>query len=486
MQFNSAQFLIFFPIAVCGYYLLPDKLKNKWLLLLSYYFYMCWNAVYALLIFFSTGSTWLCGFFVGEKRRGAAVRKAALTVSILINLSILLVFKYYGIFAELVSAVLAKLGVLWTPPALSLLLPVGISFYTFQALGYALDVYRGTVQHEKNFFDYALFISFFPQLVAGPIERSKNLLPQFHRANRFCYENFAEGMRLMLLGFCKKILIADHLSLVVDRYYLNLEIWPGPLLVLGTILFTIQIYCDFSAYSDIARGAAKVLGFDLMRNFEHPYFSRSITEFWRRWHISLSFWLRDYLYIPLGGNRKGRVRKWRNLMITFAVSGLWHGASWTFVAWGVLHGLYQIAENVRTSYFPPKPTRHPRCRTALQICGTFALVCAAYVFFRIESFGQAWYIFAHSVRGWGVLLQPAALLDGVVSLFGSVRVLLITLLASAALLVTELLEVRHGCYFEQLLDRLPAVGRWAVCYGMLFALAAFGCFEASAFIYFQF
>ena len=499
MQFNSAQFLIFFPIAVCGYYLLPDKLKNKWLLLLSYYFYMCWNAVYALLIFFSTASTWLCGFFVGEKRRGEAVRKAALTVSILINLAILFVFKYYGMFAGSLASVLAKLGVLWTPPTLSLLLPVGISFYTFQALGYALDVYRGTVQHEKNFFDYALFISFFPQLVAGPIERSKNLLPQFHRVNRFRYENFAQGMRLMLLGFCKKILIADHLSVVIDKYYLDLEKWPGPLLVLGIVLFAVQIYCDFSAYTDIARGAARVLGFELMQNFDHPYFSRSISEFWRRWHISLSSWFEDYIFTPFVwsnplrrlGPRFEQPPMRTGLLLVFLVSGFWHGADWTFVAWGLCHAVFRIIEastarSRKKFYKKHHIDKNAPLPAALQLCGTFALVCVGYVFFRSETFAQAWYIFAHSVRGWGMLLQPAGLLDGLITLFGSVRVLLITSVSSLALLVMELLEVRHSCRFEQLLDRLPAAGRWAVCYGLLFALAAFGCFEASSFIYFQF
>lgn len=490
MQFNSLQFLIFFPIAVLGYFVLPKKLKNPWLLVLSYYFYMCWNAVYALLIFFSTLSTWVCANFVSRENASPAVRKTALGINVTVNLAILFSFKYYGMFAELLQDAAALAGIRLQLPVLSLLLPVGISFYTFQALGYSIDVYRGTVQHERNFLNYALFVSFFPQLVAGPIERSANLLPQFQTVRSFCYENYRLGMRLMLLGFFKKVVIADNLSLAMDRYYEYLEIWPGPLLVLGVVLFTVQIYCDFSAYSDIARGAAKVLGFDLMKNFDHPYFARSISEFWHRWHISLSQWFRDYVYIPLGGNRRGAARKRLNLFITFMVSGLWHGANWTYVAWGALHGLYQIIENLigehRKKSGKMRTVRWPRLWAAAQTLVTFALVCFAYIFFRSDTFAQAWYIISHSIRGWGVLLSPAGLWGAAVSLMGSVRVLLIAVLASAALFVLEYVELRKKQDFVQLLDNAGAVTRWTVYYVLLFVIALFGCFEASSFIYFQF
>ena len=507
MQFNSLQFLIFFPIAVLGYFVLPQKLKNTWLLVLSYYFYMCWNAVYALLIFFSTLSTWVCANFVSRKNASPAVRKTALGVNVFVNLAILFSFKYYGMFATLLQDIAALVGVRFTLPTLSLLLPVGISFYTFQALGYSIDVYRGTVQHERNFLNYALFVSFFPQLVAGPIERSANLLPQFQTVKTFRYDNYSTGMRLMLLGFFKKVVIADNLSVAMDRYYDNLEIWPGPLLVLGVVMFAIQVYCDFSAYSDIARGAAKVLGFELMQNFDHPYFSRSIAEFWRRWHISLGTWFRDYLFYPvlrgklctrltrkLTKARKIKLARVLPVMIAqivvWTTTGLWHGAAWTYVAWGVLHGIYQIVENILMVYRkkgkPAFLSGYPRLQSVWQIGGTFFLVCIGYVFFRSESFGQAWYIISHSIRGWGVLLSPVGFWNATVSLLGSVRVLLISLFSTLALMVLELLEMRTEQPFSVLVGRLSAPKRWFVYYTMLFTIVLFGCFEASAFIYFQF
>ncbi len=507
MQFNSLQFLIFFPIAVLGYFVLPKKLKNPWLLVLSYYFYMCWNAVYALLIFFSTVSTWVCAGLVSRSGASQALRKAALGTNVFINLAILFSFKYYGMFAALLQDAAALLGISFTLPALSLLLPVGISFYTFQALGYSIDVYRGTVEHERNFLNYALFVSFFPQLVAGPIERSANLLPQFRSYKTFTYENYSIGMRLMLLGFFKKVVIADNLSVAMDRYYENLEIWPGPLLVLGVVMFAIQVYCDFSAYSDIARGAAKVLGFELMQNFDHPYFSRSIGEFWRRWHISLGTWFRDYLFYPvlrgkicskitrkLTKERKIKLARFLPVMlaqlVVWTTTGLWHGAAWTYVAWGLLHGLYQIVENFMATYRKKGKAlflaKYPKLQAVWQIGTTFILVCIGYVFFRSESFGQAWYIISHSIRGWGVLLSPLGFYKATVSLMGSTKVLYISLFSTLALIALECVELRTGELFPQLVGRLSAPKRWCIYYALLFAIALLGCFEASSFIYFQF
>ena len=507
MRFNSVHFLFFLPVAVMGYFILPDKAKNKWLLVLSYYFYMCWNAVYALLMLFSTFSTWVCSNFVSKKDSSEVTKKLALTVNLIVNLGILFFFKYYGMFTDMVVNIFSTIGISVQFPVLSLLLPVGISFYTFQALGYSIDVYRGTVEHERNFFDYALFVSFFPQLVAGPIERSGNLLPQFHNYNKFSYENYKIGMRLMLIGFFKKIVIADHISVVLERYYDKLELWPGPLLVVGVLLFAIQVYCDFSAYSDIARGSAKILGFDLMMNFDHPYFSKSIAEFWRRWHISLGGWFRDYLFYPVLRGKlcsnltrkltKAKKRKLARVLpimiaqlVVWATTGLWHGAAWTYVAWGILHGVYQIIENI-ISVYGRKDKEHlldrfPKFKSFVQICFTFFLVCIGYVFFRSESFSQAWYILSHSVTGWGTLLTPVQLMEKTIFLFGSMRVILITVISTAMLLVLEITEVKTDKYFPQLMDELTAGKRWFVYYVMLFAIALFGCFEASAFIYFQF
>ncbi|MBQ5782416.1 MAG: MBOAT family protein [Oscillospiraceae bacterium] len=507
MQFNSAQFLIFFPLVTLGYFVIPDRHKNKWLLAASYYFYMCWNAVYAVLIFFSTLSTWVCANFVSRENASENTRKTALAANIAINLLILFFFKYYGMFADLVIDIFALVGVTVVIPPLSLLLPVGISFYTFQALSYSIDVYRESVEHERNFLNYALFVSFFPQLVAGPIERSDHLLPQFRKYNRFSYENFSIGLRLMLLGFFKKIVIADNLSIAVDRYYQNLEVWPGPLLMLGVVLFAVQVYCDFSAYSDIARGAAKVLGYDLMLNFDHPYFSKSIGEFWRRWHISLGTWFRDYLFYPVLRSKavsdlsrkltKAKKRKLARVLpvaiaqvVVWSTTGLWHGAAWTYVAWGLLHGAYQIIENAVSVYRKKeKPSwfdAHPAVRDVWQTLFTFFLVCIGYVFFRSETFGEAWYIITHSIRGWGVVLAPAGFIAGIISMLGTAKVALICLIGTILLFVLEVVEIRTGEYFPQLMDRLSPAKRWCIYYGVLFAIALFGCFEASSFIYFQF
>ncbi|MEG1782736.1 MAG: MBOAT family O-acyltransferase, partial [Oscillospiraceae bacterium] len=404
--------------------------------------------------------------------------------------------------------VLGAIGIQVGFPELSLLLPVGISFYTFQALGYAIDVYRGTVEHEENFLKYALFVSFFPQLVAGPIERSSNLLPQFSRKHSFSFDNYAAGMRLMLIGFFKKVVIADNLSIAVERYYANLEIWPGPLLLLGIFLFAIQIYCDFSAYSDIARGAAKVLDFDLMKNFDHPYFSHSISEFWRRWHISLGSWFRDYMFYPIlrskwcmqltkklkkSGHKK--IAKVLPAMIAQIIvwlsTGLWHGARITYVFWGGLHGFYQIVENIWGVYFEKSDKvslsdKYPKAYGAFQMLRTFALVCVGYVFFRSENLHQAWFIISRSVRGWGTILSPVSLFQAAVSMIGSNYSMLVCLVSVMILLVIELIEIKNNSGFEQLVGKLSFGKQWAIYYGLMLFIALYGAFGASAFIYFQF
>lgn len=490
MAFNSLSFLIFFPIAVVGYYLIPQKLRNLWLLVLSYYFYMCWNASYALLILFSTVSTYLCAGWIAKikKPRG---RKLALGLNIGVNLGILFLFKYYEMFVQLLVHLFEPLGIVFVPAKLSLLLPVGISFYTFQALGYSIDVYRGTIRHEKSFLNYALFVSFFPQLVAGPIERSERLLPQFHEKHPYRYENVAEGLRIMLLGFFKKVVIADNAAIAVDRMYTYLEVFPGPVLIFGIVLFAMQLYCDFSGYSDIAVGAAKVMGFDLMRNFDHPYFSRSISEFWSRWHISLSTWFKDYVYIPLGGNRRGTMRTYCNLMIVFLVSGLWHGAAWTYVAWGAMHGIMQVVGRMtKKTRVKLLDTMHVPTDTAgyrfFQQTVVFGLVCASYVFFRSSNFAQVGYIFTHWFRGWGIFAHPMQAIGSFISLADSVRITAILIVSIAALWLLECCERRCKRPFDQLVAELHLPVQWCIYYGMLFAIALFGAFGQSSFIYFQF
>jgi len=304
MLFNSFEFLIFFPIVCIIYFLLgKNKFRNPFLLIASYYFYMNWKPIYALLILTSTILTYVCGLLVEKYSADTRKKKLYLTVSIVLNFAILFVFKYFNFINESIFELLSLFGLRWSVPNLDILLPVGISFYTFQAVGYSVDVYRGTIKAERNFFTYALFVSFFPQLVAGPIERAKNLLPQFHEEHSFEYSRVVEGLRMMLWGYFMKSCVADSVAPYVDTIYNNVADHSGVSFVIATILFTFQIYCDFGGYSLIARGAAKVMGFNLMENFHRPYLSLSVKEFWKRWHISLSSWFMDYVYIPLGGNR---------------------------------------------------------------------------------------------------------------------------------------------------------------------------------------
>lgn len=327
MLFNSIQFLIFFPIVVALYYLIPKKVRYIWLLLASYYFYMSWNAKYALLLLFSTFVTYLSGLALGymkNKQLAGPVKKRGMKLcvaaSFTLNLGVLFWFKYFDFAVDNINYVLSKLHITLLNPQFDIILPVGISFFTFQALSYTVDVYRGDIKAEKNFLKYALFVSFFPQLVAGPIERSKNLLKQIEKEHSFDAAKFCDGIYLMLWGFFLKMVLADRLAIVVNTVYGDIVQYGGMYVVVATIFFGFQIYCDFAGYSTIAMGAAKVMGFELMENFNAPYLAASIADFWRRWHISLSSWFRDYLYIPLGGNRKGKARKYLNQLIVFAVS----------------------------------------------------------------------------------------------------------------------------------------------------------------------
>lgn len=354
MLFNSIHFLCFFPVVILMYFLIPHRFRYLFLLASSYYFYMCWNYKYALLMALSTVITYLSGLIIGSvygkkellsPRRWRFFRKATVFISFFLNLSILFFFKYFNFVSGSITRLFLAMGIVLQQPKVDVILPVGISFYTFQALSYTMDVYRGEIAPERNLLKYALFVSFFPQLVAGPIERSKNLLHQISEVHQFQWSRVKSGLLLMCFGYFQKVVVADRLAILVNQVYNHYQVYEGLEIALATVFFAFQIYCDFASYSNIAIGAARVMGFRLMENFNTPYFSTSVTEFWHRWHISLSTWFRDYLYIPLGGNRKGTLRKYINLMVVFLVSGLWHGASWHFVAWGGLNGLYQVVES---------------------------------------------------------------------------------------------------------------------------------------------
>lgn len=397
MLFNSVDFLIFLPITIFIYYVLPNEVRYIWLLLASYYFYMNWNPKYAILILLSTILTYVCGlilekikFIDKEDSVKICLRKWCLVVSVVINLGILIYFKYANFLIDNINQISLRLGLNINICGLDILLPVGISFYTFQALGYTMDVYRGDVPAEKNILKYALFVSFFPQLVAGPIERTTNLMEQLTVKHKISFNNLKKGVLWILWGYFMKLVIADRVAIIVDTVYENPQDYTGVYIVVATILFGIQIYCDFNGYTMIARGSAKIMGINLMENFNAPYLSKSVAEFWRRWHISLSSWFKDYLYIPLGGNRKGRLRKYANLMIVFLVSGLWHGAAWGYMIWGGLNGVYQVAgeclRKVRDCCVERlEINRNAFSHKVLKILTTFALVDFSWIFFRAKS-----------------------------------------------------------------------------------------------------
>ena len=349
MLFNSLSFAIFLPIVFAGYWMLSRsyKAQNLFLLLASYFFYGWWDARYLLLIFGCSIVNFLGGMVIYSSER-RFIRRLTLTLCCVTSLGTLGVFKYYNFFVESFETMFAAVGIHWSPIILDLALPVGISFFTFQALSYAIDIAFGNLKPTRNVIEFLVFISFFPQLVAGPIERAKNLLPQFQKPRTFCYESAVHGTCLIAYGLFKKMVVADSLGQYVDMVWSNPTFYSSAACAIGVVFFSIQIYCDFSGYSDIARGVARLLGFQLMVNFDRPYLSQTFSEFWRRWHISLSSWFKDYVYIPLGGSRAGGAKLIRNLWIVFLLSGLWHGASWAFVAWGALHACYLTLGVVKT------------------------------------------------------------------------------------------------------------------------------------------
>ncbi len=383
MIFNSIQYIIFLPIIFLLYWAMPHKWRNWLLLIASYYFYMCWNALYAILIIFTTISTWKLATMMDGK--SPKIRKILLSLSVTLNLSILFTFKYYDFLMSILADLTNLLSIHITPVKLGLLLPVGISFYTFQAIGYSIDVYRRDIKSENNLGVFALFISFFPQLVAGPIERASHLLPQFKEQKSFSYENFRNGLMIILFGFFLKLGLADRCAIYVDSIFNNISQHNGASYLLASFCFTFQIYGDFFGYSLIAIGSAKMLGYNMCDNFNRPYLSTSITEFWHRWHISLSSWFRDYVYIPLGGSRCSGIRRNMNLMATMLLSGLWHGASMNFVVWGGLHGIAMCVE--RTLGIAKAPQN--KLLYYIRVTTTFIIVCFLWIFFRANNLTDA-------------------------------------------------------------------------------------------------
>lgn len=395
MLFNSFHFVFFFIIVTSLYFVLPYKLRWFLLLVSSCYFYMAFVPMYILILGFTIVIDYFAGIYI-EKSEGKR-RKLFLIFSLIANIGVLAVFKYYNFINDNLTFLLQEFGMQNPVPYLSILLPIGLSFHTFQAMSYTIEVYRGHQAAERNFGIYSLYVMFYPQLVAGPIERPQNLLYQFRKNFDFDYERVVDGLKLMLWGLFKKIVIADRLAIYVDSVYNNPYQHHGLTFALATFFFAFQIYCDFSGYSDIAIGAARVMGFKLMTNFNRPYFARNISEFWKRWHISLSTWFKDYLYISMGGNKVSIPRWYFNLFIVFLVSGLWHGANWTFIIWGALNGFYLVFAII-TRKFRDKMNKLsgiekiPWLNHTFQILTAFVLTCFAWIFFRANNVNDAFHI----------------------------------------------------------------------------------------------
>jgi alginate O-acetyltransferase complex protein AlgI len=475
--FNSLEFLVFLPVVFALYWFVARRtlrLQNLLLIGASYVFYGWWDWRFLSLIVVSS----LVDFLVGlglARTEASGRRKLLLLASLVTNLGLLGFFKYFDFFLDSFVDLLGTVGLQANRWSLGIILPVGISFYTFQTLSYTIDVYRRKIPSCRDPIAFFAFVSFFPQLVAGPIERAKSLLPQFQRERTFDLTAARDGCRQILWGFVKKVLIADNMAGHVETIFSQSDSLPGPVLVIGVFLFAIQIYGDFSGYSDIALGTARLFGFSLMRNFAYPYFSRNIAEFWRRWHISLSSWFRDYVYIPLGGSRTGSLGRLRNIILTFTISGFWHGANWTFVAWGFLNGLYYIPLMLAKSerkYLDTVANNRllPGLREAGQILLTFALTLLAWVFFRARSLGHAFEYLA----GIG---------SRALDLTGVDRLLPVVGLGLAFLAVEWLQRDRqHGLEIA----RKPLAVRWAVYYALIVVVLAFGSFGKQEFIYFQF
>jgi len=483
MLFNSIDYLIFLPVVVAIYFRTPARWRWACLLFASYVFYAAWKPGYLILIVLSTVVDYCAGIALDSPTLRWN-RRLVLVGSLVSNLGLLFFFKYFDFFTTSLNGIIASMGSSGTLPTLELILPVGISFYTFQTLSYTIDVYRRERKAERHFGIFALYVSFFPQLVAGPIERSTHLLPQFQRTHRFEYARVASGMRLMLWGFFKKIVIADRLALLVNGVYAEPGIYPGPVLVLATLFFAFQIYCDFSGYSDIAIGTARLMGFDLMQNFRSPYFSQSLTEFWQRWHISLSTWFRDYLYIPLGGNRGSAARTRVNLMIVFLLSGIWHGAQWTFLLWGAFHGAVLVVERqFRGTPFASRFGAGGRLGVVLRTSLCFVLVVFSWVFFRAASISQAFEIIARIPVDWHVAAAVRPFLQSLPSDYPAGH-LLISLCAMVPLLAIEF-QIRQTS-FSDWLEARPGLVRWLVYYGLFGMIALIGESGSNQFIYFQF
>lgn len=470
MLFNSLSFVVFYILVTSAYFIIPHR--YRWLLLLvaSCYFYMAFVPVYILILGFTIVIDYFAGLYI-EKSKGKT-KKIFLILSLLANIGILAIFKYYNFINDNISSVLGNFNYQNPIPYLNILLPIGLSFHTFQAMSYTIEVYRGNQKAERHFGIYSLYVMFYPQLVAGPIERPQNILPQFHKKQSFDYENIVSGLKLMLWGFFKKLVVADRLSIYVDSVFSHPSSHNGTTVAIASIFFAIQIYCDFSGYTDIAIGCARTMGIKLMKNFNRPYFSKSIKEFWSRWHISLSTWFRDYLYIPLGGNRVKVPRMYINLLIVFTLSGIWHGASYNFIIWGFLHGTFLILANVFDNLKKSMGVKY-ELPSFINIGVTIILVSITWIFFRANTFNDAITMLTN-LKTFG----QAPFTGGINNMAHCIF----------AILLLFSIEFKME-YFPSVLNLFNHPKMWVRYSSMatlVFIILLFGVFSGGQFIYFQF
>ncbi len=477
MLFNSFAFSIFLPIAFILYWVIQKRslrLQNFFVLLANYIFYAYWDYRFLSLVIISSTICFVTGLLI-SKTEQQLKRKTILVVSLILNLGILGFFKYYNFFITSANDLLEGFGLNVNLQLLQLILPLGISFYTFKVITYIVDVYRKDMSPTREVIAFFAFVSFFPTMIAGPIDKARNLLPQFLKKREFSDPEARDGLRQMLNGFVKKLVIADNIAPLTNDIFSNYLQYDGLTLLIGAFLFAIQIYCDFSGYSDIAIGTARLFGFSVTKNFNYPYFSRDIAEFWRRWHISLSNWLRDYLYVPLCGRKPSRWKKARNIILTFAVCGLWHGANWNFIAWGVLLGLYfvpiTVIKSKRFLGTAGEGRKLPSFRELLSMLGTFSMVLLSWIFFKSETLGDAFRYIGRIVTHLYLAESP-------------IKPYFPMLLVSIIMLLLEWVQ-RKKDFVLQIAD-LPIILRWVVYYGAVLTVFLYGVFNVNQFIYLDF
>ncbi len=488
MLFNSVDFLVFFASVFLLFYVIPKTWQWGLLLAASWYFYAAWKWPFIFLLLTSTLVDYFAGLGIAatESRRR---KRLFLALSLFVNLGLLFYFKYAGFFTDVARQMVADDEISRIIPNLNPLLPVGISFYTFQTLGYTIDVYRGVLAPQRHFGKFALYVAYFPQLVAGPIERAQSLIPQLDRKVSFDYDRVVSGARMAAAGLFKKVVIADNLGVLVDRIYDHPQGHQGLPLVIATVAFTYQLFCDFSGYSDMAVGLARMLGVDLIRNFDRPFFTKNLSHFWRRCHTSLGLWFREYIYIPLGGNRRGPFVYYRNIFIVFVLSGFWHGASWNYLAWGASQAVFFILGSLT---LPLRDAlvdftglgRVPRLLAGLQHLKVFFLYTVSMVFFRAATLGDAGYVFTHLHQGLRQDLFDGGAWWSVLSLSGNAGKIIVV---GGFILIMEII---HGFAdrfpTDRTVARLPGLVRWTIYLALIYGMLLFGEFSGHQFIYFQF